>query len=387
MRIGMIAGEASGDTLGEGLIRAIRHLHPDASFEGIGGPKMIALGFNSFVPMERLSVMGFVEPLARLPELLRIKKNLEKHFIASPPDVFVGIDSPAFNLRVEQVLHDAKIPTVHYVSPSVWAYDQKRIHKIAKATDLVLALFPFETPFYDQHQVPVRFVGHPLADAIPMNGGGIVEQRIARTSLGVSENGHYLALMPGSRRNEIARLGPVFIETALRVRERNPALQFLIPCANIERFAQVTQLLAEAGATQGFHVFDGQSHQAMRAADIVLLASGTATLEAMLLKRPMVVAYSLSPLTHAIASRMLKVPYVSLPNLLAGERLVAEFLQYDVTVENLSAEIERLLNDAQAHDSLLAGFRDIHEQIRCDADKQAAKAVLEIAGMSASRGV
>lgn len=383
MRIGMIAGEASGDTLGEGLIRAIRRLCPEATFEGIGGPKMLAEGFTSFAPMERLSVMGFVEPLARLPELLRIKKNLETRFLASPPDVFVGIDSPAFNLRVEQVLHDASIPTVHYVSPSVWAYDQKRIHKIAKATDLVLALFPFETPFYDQHNVPVRFVGHPLADAIPMDGGGVDEQRLARAALGVAEIGRFLALMPGSRRNEIARLGPVFIETAQRVRAQNPELQFLIPCANHERFVQVTELLEQAGAWEGFHVFDGQSHQAMRAADIVLLASGTATLEAMLLKRPMLVAYSLSPLTYALASRMLKVPYVSLPNLLAGERLVAEFLQYDVTVDNLSAEIERLLHDTQAHDALLARFSQIHEQIRCDADTQAAKAVLEVGGMSA----
>lgn len=383
MRIGMIAGEASGDTLGEGLIRAIRRLCPEATFEGIGGPKMLAEGFTSFAPMERLSVMGFVEPLARLPELLRIKKNLETRFLVTPPDVFVGIDSPAFNLRVEQVLHDAKIPTVHYVSPSVWAYDQKRIHKIAKATDLVLALFPFETPFYDQHKVPVRFVGHPLADTIPMDGGGVDEQRLARTALGVAQIGRYVALMPGSRRNEIARLGPVFIETALRVRATNPELQFLIPCANHERYAQVTALLEQAGAWEGFHVFDGQSHQAMRAADIVLLASGTATLEAMLLKRPMLVAYSLSPLTYALASRMLKVPYVSLPNLLAGERLVAEFLQYDVTVDNLSGEIERLLHDTQAHDALLARFRQIHEQIRCDADTQAAKAVLEVGRMTA----
>jgi lipid-A-disaccharide synthase len=219
-----------------------------------------------------------------------------------------------------------------------------------------------------------------------MNGGGVAEQHLARVELGLPETGRCLALMPGSRRNEIARLGPVFIKTALRVRERNPALQFLIPCANHERFTQATQLLAEAGATEGFHVYDGQSHQVMRAADIVLLASGTATLEAMLLKRPMVVAYSLSPLTYALASRMLKVPYVSLPNLLAGERLVAEFLQYDVTVDKLSAEIERLLNDAQAHAALLAGYRAIHEQIRCDADTQAAKAVLEIAGMSAPQG-
>jgi len=382
----MIAGEASGDTLGEGLIRAIRQLCPEAIFEGIGGPKMIAEGFHSFAPMERLSVMGFVEPLARLPELLRIKKDLENRFIATPPDVFVGIDSPAFNLRVEQVLQDANIPTVHYVSPSVWAYDQKRIHKIAKATDLVLALFPFETPFYDQYQVPVRFVGHPLADLIPMNGGGELEQSHARTTLKVSASGKYLALMPGSRRNEIARLGPVFINTALRLRQRHPGLQFLIPCANHERFTQVTHLLRDAGAGEGFHVFDGQSHQAMRAADIVLLASGTATLEAMLLKRPMVVAYSLSPLTHMLAARMLKVPYVSLPNLLAGERLVAEFLQYDVTVENLTNEIERLLSDTQAHDALLAGFRDIHQQIRCNADTQAATAVLEIAGWPAPQG-
>tara|TARA_R110001599_G_scaffold134531_9_gene312528 strand:- start:506 stop:1162 length:657 start_codon:yes stop_codon:yes gene_type:complete len=215
-----------------------------------------------------------------------------------------------------------------------------------------------------------------------MDGGGVDEQRLARAVLGVAEIGRYLALMPGSRRNEIARLGPVFIETAQRVRAQNPELQFLIPCANRERLEQVTGLLEQAGAWEGFHVFDGQSHQAMRAADIVLLASGTATLEAMLLKRPMLVAYSLSPLTYALASRMLKVPYVSLPNLLAGERLVAEFLQYDVTVDNLSAEIERLLHDTQAHDALLASFAQIHEQIRCDADTQAAKAVLKVGGMT-----
>lgn len=386
MRVGMIAGEASGDSLGEGLIRAIRRLCPDATFEGIGGPKMIAQGFTSFTPMERLSVMGFVEPLARLPELLRIKKNLESRFIASPPDVFVGIDSPGFNLRVEQVLHDAQIPTVHYVSPSVWAYGQKRIHKIAKATDLVLALFPFETPFYDRYQVPVRFVGHPLADTIPIEGGGIVEQRIAREKLGVEQSGVYVALMPGSRRNEIARLGPVFIQAAMRVRERNPDLQFLLPCANQERERQVLQLLQAAGAQEGFHVFNGLSHQVMRAADVVLLASGTATLEAMLLKRPMLVAYSLSPLTYALASRMLKVPYVSLPNLLAGERLVAEFLQYDVTVDKLCAELERLLDDSEAQEALLCRYREIHEQIRCDADMQAAKAVLEIAGFKSLSG-
>ncbi len=385
MRIGMIAGEASGDTLGEGLIQAIRRLCPEATFEGIGGPKMIAEGFDSFVPMERLSVMGFVEPLARLPELLRIKRDLENHFIASPPDVFIGIDSPGFNLRIEKVIHDKRIPTVHYVSPSVWAWGQKRIHKIAQATDLVLALFPFEIPFYEQHQVPVKLVGHPLADNIPMDGGGEEERTSARLSLDLPLQGRYIALMPGSRRNEIARLGRQFVETAKRLLASDPSLRFLIPCANAARYTQVQELLAQCGVAEGFYVFAGRSHETMRAADIVLLASGTATLEAMLLKRPMVVAYSLSPLTYALASRLLKVPYVSLPNLLAGERLVAEFLQNDVTVDNLAGEIQRLLTDTQAQQSLALGFRKIHAQIRLGADKQAAQAVLELAKQKSAK--
>lgn len=386
MRIGIIAGEASGDSLGEGLIRAIRQQCPEASFAGIGGPKMIAEGFDSFVPMERLSVMGFVEPLARLPELLRIKKNLETRFINNPPDVFVGIDSPGFNLRVEQVLHDHGIPTVHYVSPSVWAWGQKRIHKIAQATDLVLALFPFETEFYRQHRVPVQLVGHPLADSIPLDGGGEAERSAARQRLGLQEQGAYIALMPGSRRNEIARLGPVFIQSAVALRKRFTNLQFIIPCANANRLEQVRNLLGESAQGEGLHVYDGRSHDAMRAADIVLLASGTATLEAMLLKRPMVVAYSLSPLTYALASRLLKVPYVSLPNLLAGQRLVAEFLQHEVTVPKLCAEIERLFTDSAAQQTLMQGYSTIHQQIRCDADRQAARAVLELARTRAATG-
>ncbi|MEZ5527735.1 MAG: lipid-A-disaccharide synthase [Gammaproteobacteria bacterium] len=379
MRIGMIAGEASGDTLGEGLIRAIRQHCPEACFEGIGGPKMIAEGFETYAPMERLSVMGFVEPLSRLPELLRIKRDLEHRFIHNPPDVFVGIDSPGFNLRVEKVLHDHGIPTVHYVSPSVWAWGQKRIHKIAAATDLVLALFPFETEFYKQHQVPVKFVGHPLADAISLDGGGTQEKANARARLGLAEERPCIALMPGSRRNEISRLGPVFLRTAMELRKKFPDLQFVIPCANAERLEQVSALLREIGGALSFHVYHGHSHDAMRAADIVLQASGTATLEAMLLKRPMVVAYSLSPLTYALASRMLKVPYVSLPNLLAGERLVPEFLQYEVTPANLYKALERLLTDPQAEQALTQGFSRIHREIRCSANHQAAQAVLGLA--------
>jgi len=377
VRIGVIAGETSGDILGAGLMQAIRRLCPDAQFEGIGGPRMLAEGFHSFFPMERLSVMGFIEPLGRLPELLRIKKTLVEHFAINPPDVFIGIDSPGFNLRIEQSLHDLGIRTVHYVSPSVWAWGQKRIHKIARAVDLMLALFPFETRIYDQHRVPVRFVGHPLADTISLDSGSVGQKQEARIQLGLAEDATVIALLPGSRRDEISRLGPVFIATALHCLAQNPALRFVIPCANAERRQQVLDLLGSHRAEQ-FLVFEGNSHQAMLAAEMVLLASGTATLEAMLLKRPMVVCYRLSALTWFLASRMLKVPYVSLPNLLAGERLIPEFLQDAVTVENLGRELQRLLDDPQQQSALASRFQQIHSTIRCDASAQAADAVLQL---------
>jgi lipid-A-disaccharide synthase len=390
MRIGMIAGETSGDILGAGLMQAILRVCPEARFEGIGGPRMLALGFHSFVAMERLSVMGFIEPLGRLPELLRIKKNLETHFIASPPDVFVGIDSPGFNLRIEKVLHDNGIRTVHYVSPSVWAWGQKRIHKIAQAVDLVLALFPFETAIYAQHNVPVRFIGHPLADTIEICDDEEARQRQVRAELGLSGSGSVIALMPGSRRDEISRLGAIFFATAQRCLEHDPHLRFVIPCANAERRAQVEQMLNEDGIApqvrQSFIILDGRSHDAMLAADVVLLASGTATLEAMLLKRPMVVCYKLAALTYALASRMLKVPYVALPNLLAGERLVPEFLQDQVTVENLQRELFALLGDAERRRMLARRFGAIHLDIRRDASAEAAKAVLSVAGPAANAG-
>jgi lipid-A-disaccharide synthase len=359
-------------------MQAIRRLCPDAQFEGIGGPRMLAEGFHSFFPMERLSVMGFIEPLGRLPELLRIKKTLVEHFAINPPDVFIGIDSPGFNLRIEQSLHDLGIRTVHYVSPSVWAWGQKRIHKIARAVDLMLALFPFETRIYDQHRVPVRFVGHPLADTISLDSGSVGQKQEARIQLGLAEDATVIALLPGSRRDEISRLGPVFIATALHCLAQNPALRFVIPCANAERRQQVLDLLGSHARAEQFLVFEGNSHQAMLAAEMVLLASGTATLEAMLLKRPMVVCYRLSALTWFLASRMLKVPYVSLPNLLAGERLVPEFLQDAVTVENLGRELQRLLDDPQQQSALASRFQQIHSTIRCDASAQAADAVLQL---------
>ncbi len=378
LHVGIVAGEVSGDTLGAGLMQAIRRLAPEATFSGIGGPKMIALGFTSIAPMERLSVMGFIEPLGRLPELLRIKKALETRFISAPPDVFIGIDSPGFNIRLEKVLHAAGITTVHYVSPSVWAWGEKRIHDIAKAVDLVLALFPFETQIYQKFQIGVRFVGHPLADQIDPDADDAQQKVTARQALGLSASGIVLALMPGSRRAEIDRLGSIFFQTARNCLQQNPALQFVVPCANAERCQQVQEMLAGLGLSEHFQVFEGHSHIAMQAADLVVLASGTATLEAMLFKRPMIVCYRLAALTYFLASRMLKVPYVSLPNLLANELLVPEYLQDKVTVPALTIEIERMLSDVTRQNAMLEKFVEIHRNIRCDASAQAADAVLQL---------
>lgn len=378
LRIGIIAGEASGDNLGAGLMRAIRARHPDCVFEGIGGPAMCQLGFHSFYAMERLSVMGFVEPLGRLPELLKMERNLRQHFIARPPDVFIGIDSPGFNLRFEEPLRQAGIPTVHYVSPSIWAYREKRVHRIKRAVDLMLVLFPFETEIYRRHAIPVEFVGHPLADDI-----GFDDQReAARRTLHIGQDATVIALLPGSRANELKRLGPVFLRTALACRERHPRLQFILPCAGPERRRQMERLVRREGCESLVRLLDGNAQNAMAAADLVLMSSGTATLEALLLNRPMVICYKLAPLTYALASRMVRIPHVGLPNLLAGRELLPEFLQHAVTVGNLLPAIEKLLADNSGGEDLQAEFRRIHTSLRCQASERAADAVLRLCRVS-----
>jgi lipid-A-disaccharide synthase len=385
MLIGIVAGETSGDILGAGLIRALRERYPSARFEGVGGPRMLECGFHSITPMERLSVMGFVEPLGRLPELLRLKSDLVNRFSVEKPAVFIGIDSPGFNLRLEQSLHDAGIATVHYVSPSVWAWGAKRIHKIATAVDLMLALFPFELEIYQQHNIAVHCVGHPMADRIALDEDQQRVREQARYQLDLSAS-EIICLMPGSRRDEVARLAPVFLKTAINCLQQRSQLHFVIPCANASRLAQVHQLLQEfaqaqsdpAAVLKAFTVLDGQSHEAMRAADLVLLASGTATLEAMLLKRPMIVAYKLSAMTWWLASRLVKVPYISLPNLLAGEQLVPEFLQHAVTEEALSRELLTWLDDAARQSALQQTFTRIHRSIRLDANAEAAAAIVNL---------
>ncbi|WP_105200521.1 MULTISPECIES: lipid-A-disaccharide synthase [unclassified Pseudoalteromonas] len=374
LRIGIVAGEMSGDILGEGLMKAILKSHPDAEFVGIGGPRMQALGCDSLFDMEELSVMGLVEVLSRLPRLLRIRKELVQHFIANPPDVFVGIDAPDFNLRVELPLKEAGITTVHYVSPSVWAWRQKRIHKIAKATNLVLSLLPFEKAFYDEHQVPCTFVGHTLADDIAVEQ----DNTQAREQLGLSPEDKVLALLPGSRGSEVGLLTPTYAQTAERLQQQNPDLKVVVPLVNEARKEQFLALQQEHAPKLKAILLDGQSSLAMQASDAILLASGTASLEGMLYKKPMVVGYKLKPMTYWMVQNVFTftIKYFSLPNLLADEELVPEYLQHECNVDALCEALEpRLYGDNSA---LIARFTEIHQNIRCDASRQAAKAVLEL---------
>lgn len=374
IRFGIVAGEKSGDILGAALITSLRKQYPDCEFSGVGGPAMEALGCESLTPMDRLSVMGFVEPLGRLPELFNLKKRLAQRFIEQRPAAFIGIDSPDFNLRLAATLHAQGIKTVHYVSPSVWAYRQKRIVGIKKCIDLMLTLFPFETEIYKKHAIPVTSVGHPLADVIDFED----RKSEHRALHGLQSSDQIITLMPGSRSGEIKRLMPTFIEVAVKALRDNPQLKFLIPYSGAESKSQIANLLEVANIfeSEQFQMLE-DSHQAISAADLVIMASGTATLEGLLLRRPMVICYKLAPLTFAIGSRLLKIPFVGLPNLLAGKKLVPEYLQNDVTVENLQQEIERYFKDPHSYDAALAEFQSIHGELRGGASDKAAQAIVK----------
>ncbi|MDM9652241.1 lipid-A-disaccharide synthase [Pseudomonas wenzhouensis] len=371
LRVALVAGEASGDILGCGLMQAIKQRHPNAEFIGVGGARMEAEGLKSYFPMERLAVMGLVEVLGRLFELLGRRRQLARDLIAAKPDVFIGIDAPDFNLGLELKLRRAGIKTVHYVSPSVWAWRQKRVLKIREACDLMLTLFPFEAQFYDEHQVPVRFVGHPLADAIPLQA----DRAAAREALDLPQDEPVVALMPGSRGGEVARLGELFLDAAIRLRALRPGIHFLLPCATPERREQLEKLLA--GRDLPLTLLNGRSHEALAACDAVLIASGTATLEALLYKRPMVVAYRVAPLTYRILKRLVRSPYISLPNLLAQRLLVPELIQDAATPEALAQAVAPLIDGGQVQTE---GFDLIHRALRRDASVSAADAVLKLAG-------
>lgn len=372
--IGIVAGETSGDTLGAGLVRELRSRYPDAEFIGICGPQMQAEGALSLFPMERLSVMGLVEVLGRLRELFGIRDHLVEKFIAAKIDVFIGIDAPDFNLRLEESLKPAGIPVVHYVSPSVWAWRQGRVEGIRQCVDTVLCLLPFEKKFYDEHEVDAVFVGHPLADSLPL----VNDTATARTDLGLNVNGEYIALLPGSRGGEVQRIAPVLFAAAKLILKKRPQTRFIIPAINAARRADIEAHLATAGLKAD--VFDdkrgaGVGRQVMSAADVVVLASGTATLEAMLLKKPMVVAYRLQWLTYLIARLMVKSLYVSLPNLLAGEAIVPELIQGAATPLAIATETLRWLDDEPYRTSRVQRFTALHESLRQNADVKAADAV------------
>jgi len=372
LRVGILAGETSGDILGAHLLAALHDRYDEIVVEGIGGPLMAQQGLESMFPMDRLSVMGFVEPFKRLPELLRIRRTVVRHFIDNPPDVFIGIDSPDFNLRLEYKLRRAGITTAHLVSPSVWAWRGGRIHKIKRSIDLMLTLFPFETQVYRNHQVPVEFVGHPLADEIPLQ----VDASEARAKLNCSSAGKILAIMPGSRAGEVGMLTPVFLEVAHQLTLEEPGISFLLPAANDARYLELEEHL-RAYPDLPITLIRGQSRDAMAAADAVLLASGTATLEAMLLKRPMVIAYKMSALFWAIISRIATTKYAGLPNVLADKALVPELLQDEARADLIVAALRPLIASGADRESTIAEFDAIHRQLRLGYSDRAAQAIVD----------
>ncbi len=377
MKIALVAGEASGDQLGAGLIAELRARFPDAEFAGIGGPAMRAAGLDAWHDSQELAVMGLAEVLAHLPRLLRLRWRLRRRVLAWKPDVFIGIDAPDFNLGVEKWLKHRGIRTVHYVSPSVWAWRESRAAKLGESADRVLCLFPMEPPIYAKHAVDARFVGHPLADAIPLEP----DRRAARNALELPEHGPVLALLPGSRLGEIAKMLPVFLGAADLIAQRIPSLSILLPAANAQCDAAIReQLQLQPKLAARVHVLDGDAQRAMIASDVVLLASGTAALEAMLCKRPMVVGHRISPTTYRIVTRLglLKSRFVSLPNVLADASLIPELLQQDCTPEKLAAACLRWFGQPDMVDALLPRFVDIHTQLRCDASARAADAVTEL---------
>ena len=374
MRIGIVAGEASGDLLGAGLISALKKLRPELTFEGIAGPRMIEAGARSLYPMERLSVMGLAEVLGRYFELHKMRKDLIQHFCDNKIDVFIGIDAPDFNLGIEEKLHKAGIRTIQYVSPQVWAWRQYRVKQIARSLDLMLTLFPFEARFYQEHHVPVKFVGHPLADLIPMEN----DKKAARHLLNLPEDKRIIAILPGSRSNEVQYLGDSFLKIASWCHQQREDLHFITPMPNMERRQQFERIIETHAGKLSITLFDGLSREVVTASDVVLLASGTAALETMLLKRPMVVAYRMAWLTYWIGRSMVKLKHFSLPNLLLPEPLVPEFIQSDIVPEKVGGTLLTFLSDDAKVAKLTQEFNKVHDQLQKNASESAAAAVLEL---------
>ena len=376
MRVGIVANEVSGDMLAAGLMRELKARIPEVVFEGVAGPHMLEQGCNSIYPIDKFSVMGLVEVLSHLPEILSLRRKLRKHFIKNPPDIFIGVDGPDFNLSLERNLKDAGITTVHYVCPSVWAWRPGRVNKIRASVDLVLSLFPFEKKFLDEHSVPSVHVGHPLADIVPLE----TDQTGARKRLGLDLNRRVIAILPGSRMSEISYLSEDFINTARLCLERYPDLQFVVPLVNDRAMEGFNEVLQSVAPDLPVTLLDGNAQDALQSADAVLLASGTATLEALLYKKPMVVAYRLHWLTHFIFTRfnLIKSPFVSLANMLAGREIAPEILQDDVQPETLAKALTDILESDTIHNTMQEIGHRVHRELRQDASSMAADAVVEL---------
>lgn len=371
-RVYLVAGELSGDILGAGLMRELKTRHPDVEFRGIGGPRMQAEGMESRFPLETLAVMGLVEVLKHLPELIRVRRTLKAEALAWQPDIMLGIDAPDFNLGLERQLREAGITTAHYVSPSVWAWRQGRVKGIAASVDGMLTLLPFEAAFYREHRVPVAFVGHPLADELPLENDRIG----ARQALGLTLNSEVLAVLPGSRANEIRFLGDTFLAAAEQLCQRYPELHVVIPAATSDRRREISALLTNYPLlAERTLVLDGQAREAMVASDIVLLASGTAALEAMLCHRTMLVAYKMAPITHWLAKRLVKTQWVSLPNLIAQDSLVPELIQEAASPEAIADQLSAMLADEASRYALEMRFAGMHATLQRNASHRAAEAI------------
>jgi lipid-A-disaccharide synthase len=378
MRIAMVAGEASGDLLASHLMRALKMHIPDVQFVGIGGPKMEAEGLDAWWPAETLAVNGYVDALKRYRELSSIRRSVLKQLKQDKPDLFIGVDAPDFNLWLEEKLRNKGVPTVHYVSPSIWAWRGRRVFKVKRAADCVLCLFPFEPALYEKHGVTAHFVGHPLADEFPLHA----DRDAARELLNVPLGAKVVAMLPGSRNGEVSRLADDFVGTAKRLFETDPSLQFIVPLITRETRTLFEQAVHHAEAQEvPIRILFGHSREAMTAADIVLVASGTATLEAALLKRPMVIAYRLANLSYRIMKRLAYLPYVGLPNILAGEFLVPEFIQDAVTPEALATALEKWLLDHHACEQVAERFNALHLELRQNHAERAARAILPMLGM------
>ncbi len=374
LRVGVVAGEASGDALGAGLIGALRHLAPDAQFFGIAGPKMLAEGCVAWEPSESLAVMGLFEILRDLPRLLRLRARVRREFLRAAPDVFVGIDAPEFNLGLARELRAAGIPTVQYVSPQVWAWRQSRVHSIHRSVDLVLCLLPFEARFYENRGVAAEFVGHPLADAIPV----IVDRPRARAALNLAADAPLVALLPGSRRGEVGRLAGDFAATVRWLARQRPSLQFIAPMATPATREIFERALRQGAPEVPVRLIDGHAQTALIAADVVLVASGTASLEAALCKRPMIVVYRLGALSAWVVRRLnlVKSKFFSQPNLLADRRVVGEYFQEQIVPESIGAELLMWLDDPGRRALLEQKFLGIHLDLKRDASARAAQAIM-----------